>query len=172
MAGSSTLGSAGIVQGVPSHLPTWLDTEVSKVTWTFAVRAYNFAAWTALHGECSQGSLKALFFAMLYEVLLLMYGTEDSVRVKRGTRAGCLNSRLQLGEEFPKTIQEEYRAQLVVIDWTNSDNASVECVHVVGCLAEGNSQSEAKLQCFLLKHDLSMDTEVLVMPVELIEDEG
>jgi hypothetical protein len=59
-----------------------LDAEVSKVTRAFAVRAYNFAMWTALCGKSRRRWLKALFFAMFHEILLLMNGMEDCIGVE------------------------------------------------------------------------------------------
>ncbi len=108
VAGSSMLGSAGIVQGAPSHFPTELDAKVGEVARVFAVGAYYLAVWTALCGEGRQRWLKALFFVMLYEVFFLMYGMEDHLRVKRSTGADYLNCGLQLGKKFTKTIGEEH----------------------------------------------------------------
>jgi hypothetical protein len=107
-ARSGALGSAGIIEGAASHFSTRLDAEVGKVTRTFAVGAHYFATRAVLRSERCRGRLKALFFAMSYEVFVLVYGTEDCVRVKRRAGASCLNRRLQLGEEFSETIQEEY----------------------------------------------------------------
>src|SRR6266851_1184701 len=99
---------------------------------------------------------------MMYEIFFLVDGTKDHIGVERRAEAGCLNRGLQLGVEFPETIQEEYGPEFVVINWADSDNAPVKHIHFISGLTQWNAWAETKLQGLLHKHDLSMNTKVLM----------
>jgi len=60
--------------------------------------------------------------------------------------------------------------EFVVINRANSDNVSVKCIHFIGGLTQQYTWVEVKLQCFLHKHDLSINTKVFMMLAEGIED--
>ena len=113
-----------------------------------------------------------MLLAIVNKVLFVLDGSNDRVGGKGGVVIRVMNHRLKVGIVFPKSIDEEGDAQVIVVEWSNRKNTGMERVQLFNDLRHGDPRMEASVESFGDQCDLGVHPRVLMAFTQSTEDRG
>jgi len=166
------LSGASVIQAATFHLSTQTDAEVGKMPGLLAVGTDHFATGVGLGCKSSRGGLDALFLAIANKVFFILDGLNDRVGGKGGIVIRVTDHGLKVGIVFPKSIDKEGNAQVIVIEQSDCKNTGMERVQFLNDLRHGDPRTEASVESFGDQSDLGVCPKVLMAFTQSAEDGG